>query len=43
LPITKGLVEAHGGTLTIDSRAGCGTLVRIVLPREPAGVKFAYV
>jgi signal transduction histidine kinase len=43
LPITKGLVEAHGGTLTINSRAGCGTLVRIVLPREPAGVKFAYV
>jgi signal transduction histidine kinase len=34
LPITKGLVEAHGGTLTIDSRAGYGTLVRIVLPRE---------
>ncbi|MBV8132185.1 MAG: PAS-domain containing protein, partial [Alphaproteobacteria bacterium] len=33
LPITKGLVEAHGGTLTIDSRAGYGTLVRIVLPR----------
>jgi signal transduction histidine kinase len=43
LPITKGLVEAHGGTLTIDSRAGYGTLVRIVLPREPAGVKFGYV
>ncbi len=34
LPITKGLVEAHGGTLTISSRAGCGTTVRIVLPRE---------
>ena len=33
LPITKGLVEAHGGTLTIDSRAGRGTIVRIVLPR----------
>jgi len=33
LPITKGLVEAHGGTLTIDSRAGYGTIVRIVLPR----------
>ena len=36
LPITKGLVEAHGGTLTIDSRAGAGTTVRIVLPMEPA-------
>ena len=33
LPITKGLVEAHGGTLTIDSRTGRGTIVRIVLPR----------
>jgi signal transduction histidine kinase len=32
LPITKGLVEAHGGTLTIASRAGVGTTVRIVLP-----------
>jgi signal transduction histidine kinase len=40
LPITKGLVEAHGGTLTIDSRAGHGTLVRIVLPREQTGAKF---
>jgi signal transduction histidine kinase len=41
LPITKGLVEAHGGTLTIDSRAGHGTLVRVVLPRERTGVKFS--
>ena len=39
LPITKGLVEAHGGTLKIDSRAGYGTIVRIVLPRERAGLK----
>jgi len=43
LPITKGLVEAHGGTLTIDSRAGHGTLVRIVLPRERTGVKFGFL
>ena len=35
LPITKGLVEAHGGTLTISSRADHGTTVRVVLPREP--------
>jgi signal transduction histidine kinase len=35
LPITKGLVEAHGGTLTISSRAGHGTTVRVVLPRAP--------
>jgi len=43
LPITKGLVEAHGGTLTIDSRAGYGTLVRIVLPREPTNPKFKFL
>jgi signal transduction histidine kinase len=43
LPITKGLVEAHGGTLTIDSRAGYGTLVRIVLPRERTGQKFRFL
>src|SRR5208283_3413803 len=34
LPITKGLVEAHGGTLTLVSRAGEGTTVRIVMPTE---------
>ncbi|HEY1300091.1 MAG TPA: ATP-binding protein, partial [Stellaceae bacterium] len=34
LPITKGLVEAHGGTLTIESRAGFGTIVRVALPVE---------
>jgi signal transduction histidine kinase len=32
LPISKGLVEAHGGTLTIRSAPGAGTLVRISLP-----------
>jgi len=34
LPITKGLVEAHGGKLTIKSRPGCGTTVRVILPTE---------
>jgi signal transduction histidine kinase len=34
LPITKGLVEAHRGTLTISSRVGYGTTIRIVLPTE---------
>jgi len=43
LPITKGLVEAHGGTLTIDSRAGDGTSVRIVLPRQRTSEKFRYL
>jgi signal transduction histidine kinase len=36
LPITKGLVEAHGGTLSIFSRAGEGTTVRVVLPTQEA-------
>jgi signal transduction histidine kinase len=35
LPITKGLVEAHGGTLSIRSRPGQGTTVRIDLPMHP--------
>jgi signal transduction histidine kinase len=34
LPITKGLIEAHGGKLEIASRAGCGTVVRVILPTE---------
>ncbi|HEY9346453.1 MAG TPA: ATP-binding protein [Inquilinus sp.] len=34
LPITKGLVEAHGGTLTIVSEPGRGTVVRIVFPGD---------
>jgi signal transduction histidine kinase len=33
LPIAKGLVEAHGGGLTIRSEPGNGTLVRVVLPQ----------
>jgi signal transduction histidine kinase len=36
LPITKGLVEAHGGTLAISSRVGEGTTVRIGLPLRQA-------
>ena len=34
LPISKGLVEAHGGTLTISSELGLGTIVRMALPTE---------
>ena len=33
LPITKGLVEAHGGRLEIETGIGRGTMVRVVLPR----------
>jgi signal transduction histidine kinase len=35
LPIANGLVEAHGGTLTIESCEGQGTRVRIFLPVRP--------
>jgi signal transduction histidine kinase len=34
LPITKGLIEAHGGRLTIKSSAGCGTTVSVTLSTE---------
>src|SRR5207249_76391 len=30
LPITKGLVEAHGGRLAVDSKAGLGTAVTVI-------------
>jgi signal transduction histidine kinase len=32
LPITKGLIEAHGGRLAITSHPGQGTTVHLVLP-----------
>jgi len=35
LPIAKGLIDAHRGTLSIDTSPGRGTAVRIMLPRQP--------
>jgi two-component system cell cycle sensor histidine kinase PleC len=32
LPIAKGLAEAHGGTLVVESSPDQGTVVRVVLP-----------
>jgi len=34
LPITRGLIEAHGGTMSISSTPGKGTRVAIILPAE---------
>jgi signal transduction histidine kinase len=34
LPITQGLVEAHGGTMSITSSPGQGTRVSVTLPAE---------
>jgi PAS domain S-box-containing protein len=34
LPLTNGLVEAHGGALIIESELGVGTTVRVIFPKE---------
>jgi PAS domain S-box-containing protein len=36
LPICRRLVEAHGGTLEVESEVGKGTTVRVTLPVESA-------
>lgn len=33
LPLARALVESHGGTLTIESHPGRGTVARVRLPR----------
>ncbi len=34
LPIVKGLAEAHGGTVMLESTPGQGTRVTVILPKE---------
>jgi signal transduction histidine kinase len=36
LPIVKGLVAAHGGSLALHSQLGSGTVVTVILPADRA-------
>ena len=36
LPLSKAIIELHGGTITIDSTPGKGTCVTVTLPRRTA-------
>jgi signal transduction histidine kinase len=35
LAIVRGIVEMHGGTVSVESRPGAGTTFRVVLPQNP--------
>jgi two-component system NtrC family sensor kinase len=41
LSVVYGIVQRHGGTLSIESEAGRGTTVSIVLPLAPVGAAAA--
>ncbi len=36
LPISKGIVEAHGGSLWVESQVGKGSVFHVSLPKEPS-------
>ena len=35
LPLTRQFIEAHGGTVELDSKPGKGTSVTLTIPRAP--------
>ncbi|HEY0630205.1 MAG TPA: sensor histidine kinase, partial [Sphingomicrobium sp.] len=35
LPLTRQFIEAHGGTVELESAIGKGTSLKIVIPRAP--------
>jgi signal transduction histidine kinase/HAMP domain-containing protein len=41
LPLSKAIVELHGGLIAIDSAPSAGTKVRVILPRETPGAAVA--
>jgi signal transduction histidine kinase/HAMP domain-containing protein len=41
LPLSKAIIELHGGLIAIDSAPGLGTKVKIILPREAVGAAAA--
>jgi signal transduction histidine kinase len=41
LPLSKAIVELHGGLIAIDSAPGLGTKVRVILPRQRAAAEAA--
>jgi signal transduction histidine kinase len=34
LPLTRQFIEAHGGTIELESRKGKGTTVTLTIPRD---------
>ena len=39
LPLTKSLMEAHGGRLELESKPGKGTLAKLIFPPEAVKVR----